>query len=155
MKIRDAKKEDFDVILDLQLQLEDAEVVFDENLKKHFYDTEEGRKKLMKRITRKDNVFLVMENDDSKVIAFIDGSIPDDEWWYKEKVAYIDHLVVDKDYRKKGIATQLVNKFEELARKEGAIDIRLLAFPKNVPAVTFYNKNMFDSYSVYYNKRLK
>ena len=65
MKIRDAKKEDFDVILDLQLQLEDAEVVFDENLKKHFYDTEEGRKKLMKRITRKDNVFLVMENDDS------------------------------------------------------------------------------------------
>ena len=89
------------------------------------------------------------------VIAFIDGSIPDDEWWYKEKVAYIDHLVVDKDYRKKGIATQLVNKFEELARKEGAIDIRLLAFPKNVPAVTFYNKNMFDSYSVYYNKRLK
>lgn len=44
MKIRKVLISDFKDILRLQLQLEDAEVVFDNNLVSHCYDTEEGRK---------------------------------------------------------------------------------------------------------------
>ena len=153
MKIRKVLISDFEDILRLQLQLEDAEVVFDNNLVKHCYDTEEGRKKLKKRIRAKSNIFFVME-DDNKIVGFIDGSVPEDEWWYKEKVAYIDHLCVDSSYRNKGIATELMAEFENVAKEIGAKYIRLLAFPNNKPAVTFYKKNGFLEYSTYYGKHI-
>ena len=154
MKIRKVLISDFEDILRLQLQLEDTEVVFDNNLVNHFYDAEDGRKKLKKRIRSKSNIFYVMEDND-KVIGFVDGNVPNDEWWYKEKVAYMNHLCVDSSYRKQGVATKLVSEFEKSARELGAIDIRLLAFPNNKPAISFYKKNGFSEYSVYYNKRLK
>ena len=154
MNIRKVLISDFEDILRLQLQLEDAEVVFDNNLVSHFYDTEEGRKKLKKRIRSKSNIFFVME-DDNKIVGFIDGNVPDDEWWYKEKVAYINHLCVDSSYRKKRIATELMGEFEKSAKELGAKDLRLLAFPNNKPAVSFYKKNGFTEYSIYYNKVIK
>ena len=92
-------------LLRLQLQLEDAEIVFDNNLKEHYYATLKGKEKLKNRIKNKNNIFYVALNKD-KIIVFIDGYVPDDEWWYKEKVAYIDHLCVDIEYRRKGIATK-------------------------------------------------
>ena len=154
MKIRKVLISDFEDILRLQLQLEDTEVVFDDNLVIHCYDTEEGRKKLKKRIRSKSNIFFVME-DDNKIVGFIDGNVPDDEWWYKEKVAYINHLCVDSSYRKKDVATKLMSEFEKVAKEIGAKDIRLLAFPNNKPAVSFYKKNGFTEYSIYYNKVIK
>ncbi len=154
MKIRKVLISDFEDILRLQLQLEDTEVVFDNNLVKHCYDTKEGRNKLKKRIRSKSNIFFVME-DDNKIVGFIDGNVPDDEWWYKEKVAYINHLCVDSSYRKKGIAIELMAEFEKVAKELGAKYLRLLAFPDNKPAVSFYKKNGFTEYSIYYNKVIK
>ena len=107
----------------------------------------------MKRIRSKSNIFFVME-DDNKVVGFIDGNVPDDEWWYKEKVAYINHLCVDFSYRKKGIATELMAEFEKVAKELDAKNLRLLAFPNNKPAVTFYKKNGFLEYSTYYSKHI-
>ena len=153
MIIRNVNIEDFNSILDLQLQLEDTEIVFDNNLKEHAYDTLEGRDKLKKRIENKNNIFLVAEIDNN-VIAFIDGNVPDDEWWYKEKIAYLNHLCVDKNYRRQGIATELISEFQRKAKEKDAIAIRLLAFPNNVPAVSFYKKNNYSDYSVYYSKKL-
>ena len=138
-------------LLRLQLQLEDAEIVFDNNLKEHYYATLKGKEKLKNRIKNKNNIFYVALNKD-KIIAFIDGYVPDDEWWYKEKVAYIDHLCVDIEYRRKGIATNLFKAFKKEAILLGAKYIRLLAFPKNTAAISFYKKNNFSEYSTYYNK---
>ncbi len=138
-------------LLRLQLQLEDAEIVFDNNLKEHYYATLKGKEKLKNRIKNKNNIFYVALNKD-KIIVFIDGYVPDDEWWYKEKVAYIDHLCVDIEYRRKGIATNLFKAFKKEAILLGAKYIRLLAFPKNTAAISFYKKNNFSEYSTYYNK---
>lgn len=44
MKIRKVKQEDFDDILYLQLQLEDSEIIFDDNLKEHCYETKKVKK---------------------------------------------------------------------------------------------------------------
>lgn len=153
MRIRKVKKEDFDAILDIQLQLEDAEAVFDDNLKKHCYATEEGMKILKKRISKRKNIFFVAV-EDNKVVGFIDGYISDDEWWYIEKCAYISHLCIDKDYRKRGFATSLMTKFEETAKSKGAKFIKLLAFPENKPAISLYSKSNYKCYSSYYSKKL-
>lgn len=92
--------------------------------------------------------------DDNKIVGFIDGNVPDDEWWYKKKVAYINHLCVASSYRKKGIATKLMVEFEKVAKELGTKYLRLLAFPNNKPAVTFYKKNGFLEYSTYYSKHI-
>lgn len=155
MNIRKVKIEDFDEILKLSLVLEDAEIIFDDNLKYHCYETREGKKRLKKRISNKNNIFYVIENIDNKIIGFIDGRVSDDEWWYKEKVAYLDHLCVDEDYRKQKIATKLLNKFEIEAKKKGAKYIRILAFTNNEPAVSLYKNNNYIEYSTYYNKEIK
>lgn len=154
MNIRKVSVDDFDEILELQLQLEDTEIVFDDNLKKHFYDTEKGRKRLKKRISDKNNIFFVATTDDNKIVGFIDGNIPEDEWWYIDEVVYLDHICVDSNYRKQGIGTMLLNEFVKAAKEKGAKHIRLLAFHNNKPAVSFYKGNSFVEYSMYYNKKL-
>ena len=154
MKIRKVKQDDFYDILRLQVQLEDTEICFDNNLKSHCYETEKGKEKLKNRIDNKNNIFYVVEIENNKVIAFIDGNVPDDEWWYKDKVAYINHLCVEEEYRNMGIATKLLYQFEKTAKENGAKYIRLLAFPKNKPAITFYKNNDFMEYSTYYNKSI-
>lgn len=152
MFIRKAKIEDFDEILKIQIQLENIESTFDNNLKTQCYETEQGKEKLKRRIKDKNNLFYVMINQENSVIAFLDGTAPDDEWWYKEKVAYINHLCVEKNYRKQGIATKLLHHFELEIKKKGIKHIRLLAFPNNKPAIAFYKKNGFCEYSIYYEK---
>lgn len=155
MNIRKVKKTDFDSILDLQLQLEDAEYEYDSNLVKHCYATEEGKKRLKKRISKRSNIFFVAVNDDNNVIGFVDGYIPEDEWWYKEPVAYLDHIVVDKKYRKKGVASKLIEKFEEIVKENNVKRIKLNAFPDNTPAINLYTKFGFKCYSSYYDKIIK
>ena len=69
MVIRKSQPKDFNDILQLQLELEDVEIQFDNNLKSHCYDTKEGKEKLKNRIKNKNCIFYVGE-EDNKVIAF-------------------------------------------------------------------------------------
>lgn len=152
MNIRKVNIDDFDDILNIQLQLEDTEINFDSNLKERCYQTDKGKEKLRNRINNENNIFYVAVDKNNKVIAFIDGNIPDDEWWYNERVAYLNHICVDKSYRNRGIAKMLLEKFEETAYQKGAKYIRLLTFNQNETAIFFYKNNGYSEYSTYYNK---
>ena len=154
MEIRRATIDDFDSVLELQLQLEDAECVFDSNLVKHFYSTEAGLEKLKKRFENEDVITLVAE-EDNKIIGFMDGSIPTNEPWYIEHIAHIGHICVDKDHRRRGIATKLLDTFIDIASSKIFKSVRLNAFPKNKPAISFYTKKGFDVYVSCYSKDLK
>lgn len=155
MNIRRVVKEDFEGILNLQLQLEAVEIKFDDNLKEKCYATNKGMEKLKNRIADKENISYVAIDKGNTIIGFIDGRVPNDEWWYKETVAYLNHICVDQNYRRKGIAIVLLQEFEQEAKNKGAKYIRILAFPKNKPAISFYSKNGFVEYSTYYSKILK
>ena len=154
MVIRRATIDDFNSVLELQLQLEDAECVFDNNLVKHFYSTERGLEKLKKRFENEDVVILVAE-EDNRIIGFMDGSIPTNEPWYIEPIAHIGHICVDKDNRRRGIATELLDTFIDIAKSRNFKSVRLNAFPKNEPAISFYTKKGFDVYVFCYSKDLK
>ena len=154
MDIRLVTEDDFNGILSLQLQLEATEAQFDDNLKERCYQTDRGKEKLKNRIGDSNNIFYVAVDKVGKIVGFLDGNIPNDEWWYKDTVAYLQHICVDQKCRKKGIATLLLKKFERTAKERGATYIRLLAFHNNREAISFYKKNDFIEYSTYYNKRL-
>lgn len=153
MIIRNVKSDDYDEILKLQLELEDVEVNFDNNLKRHCYNTKKGQEKLKKRILNKKSIFYIAE-ENGEIVGFIDGYIADDEWWYEEQIAYLDHFIVKSEYRNKGIGTILLNSFEEKIKEYGITKIKLLVFQGNSNAIKFYKSNSYEDYSIYLKKEL-
>ena len=63
MVIRKVEEKDFKQVLNLQQELEKTECKFDSNLIEGCYDTNEGKKRLKKRIKSKSQVFLVAESN--------------------------------------------------------------------------------------------
>ena len=155
MNIRKGNDYDFEALLDLHLQLEDSEVIFDSNLRPHAFATEEGREKIRQGIQAKDFILLVCENEFGKVVGFVDGEIIDSSLVYYEKIASLNHICVDRNYRRRGIADMLYSAFVEEVLKQEAKYIRVLAFPQNKPAISFYQKHHLLEYSVYYQKKIQ
>lgn len=55
--------------------------------------------------------------------------------------AWIEDVVIDRQYRNKGIGKQLLNTIEIWAREQGATRLQLLADMQNQPALDFYRRN--------------
>lgn len=58
----------------------------------------------------------------------------------------IDYIIVDKDYRKKGIATSLLKYLEN--NNKNILNITLEVRKSNTPAINFYKKNGFKKAAV-------
>ena len=130
MKIRSAKIDDCDAITSLYKQL----------------------KSIRKKINSRKEILLVAEMD-QKIVGVIDGYIID-SIHYKEKVSFLEHLCVDKKYRKKRIATELIQEFSNKSKEKGAPYIKLYAFEKNSNAIKLYNKLGFVESTILYNKKI-
>ena len=152
MNIRKTIINDFNGVINLYKQLFEAEKVFDENIVKTYKIDEKEEKKIKKRIRSRKVIFLVAEIDD-KIVGLIDGYIIE-SIYFKEKIAYLDHLCVDEKYRNNGIGSKLIEKFSDVSKSKGAKYIKLNAFENNIPAVNLYNKYGFEEYSIFYMKSI-
>lgn len=65
--------------------------------------------------------------------------------WEKEnaKAMYLDRLGVNIDFKRQGIATQLLNYANEIAIEKMAEYLRLFVIDMNTPAINLYKKNKF------------
>ena len=152
MKIRSAKIDDCDAITSLYKQLYDTEKAFDDNLINEYIIDDKQLKSIRKKIKSRKEIFLVAEMD-QKIVGVIDGYIID-SIHYKEKVSFLEHLCVDKKYRKKRIATELIQEFSNKSKEKGAMYIKLYAFEKNSNAIKLYNKLGFVESTILYNKKI-
>jgi len=148
MKIRKVNIEDYSEVINLYIQLHDAEKVFDDNLVEELIIDEKQEKIIKKRIKSRKEIFLVAEID-SKVVGLIDGFIIDDIF-FKEKIAYLDHICVDRNHRNKEIGTELIKEFQKISQKKGAKYVKLNAFKKNINAIKLYEKFGFKEHSSFY-----
>ena len=152
MKIRSAKIDDCDAITSLYKQLYDTEKAFDDNLINEYILDDKQLKSIRKKIKSRKEIFLVAEMD-QKIVGVIDGYIID-SIHYKEKVSFLEHLCVDKKYRKNRIATELIQEFSHKSKEKGATYIKLYAFEKNSNAIKLYNKLGFVESTILYNKKI-
>ncbi len=153
LTIRKATKKDFDSILNLANQLYKTEQPFDKNIKDGYYQTETGKKELLKAIQSRKKIFLVATIENS-IVGYINGFLYDKEDVYIKKVAYLDQISVDNNYRHKGIGTKLIDAFTAKVKEKGAKYIKLNAFENNEPAIHLYSKKGFDKYSIFYMKKI-
>ena len=152
MNIRKAKIEDYDKVMELYKELYDAEKIFDKNLSSTYNVSEKQKEEIQKRIKSRKEIFLVAEEDD-KIIGLIDGYIIDNSN-HIEKVGYLDHLCVNKKYRKLGIGENLIQEFSNKMKNKNVTYLKLNAFEKNLPAIALYEQLGFEEYSIYYMKKI-
>jgi len=103
--------------------------------------------------------FFFVAEAENKILGFVYGreSSPPAEAlnkWKSRKVASIETLAVDEDYRRQGIATSLLTAlFEEFKHKE--IDLVTLSVPAvEVAAMKLYGKLGFEPRAQFLWKRL-
>jgi len=82
------------------------------------------------------DLFLVAQ-ENKKIIGFVYGEA------IKDKCAILWMIYTIKEYRKKGIATKLIQTFEQNCKKLGVNEIFLNAVPRK-EILTFYKKNNFS-----------
>jgi ribosomal protein S18 acetylase RimI-like enzyme len=62
---------------------------------------------------------------------------------FGSQVAFIFRLVVDKEYRNKGVATALINKAQEILKARGTKEVALLVDAENTVLQDFYGKKNY------------
>ena len=95
-------------------------------------------------------VTLTYKNSDIKSFALKDnkwivgiGNIIFNE---DNKRAHALHIFIDEKYRRKGLATKMLQHLESLARDKRMSILTLRVMPKNEPAINLYEKMGFEEY---------
>lgn len=107
---------------------------------------EEYFKETLRSVAKKNGkIFLYKENE--KIIGLVIGIVNNDKITTFDfdvpKRGRITELVVDKDYRGKGIGKALLKKMNEYLKSIGCEKIMLAVFGYNEKAIKFYQKNGF------------
>lgn len=126
MKIRNYKSTDYSSI---KLMLQEADLYDD------VWDSEEN---LIGMINKDPQSILVAEENDEIIAVIYLIS-------FGSKVSFIFRLVVKKEYRNKGTATELIQFTEAILLKRGVSEIGLFADANNKELHNFYSKRLFQT----------
>jgi|SRR5690606_29465135 len=112
-----------------------------------FYNKEsdiEGAKVfLAERISNGDSEIFVAENNEAKLVGFIQ-LYPLFSSTRMKKLWLLNDLFVSPEYRSKGIAIELINKGKEVVRKSNACGMYLETDKSNVIGNNLYPKTGFE-----------
>lgn len=98
----------------------------------------DSEKNLNSMITNHSNgLFVALDNNSVIGCAFIIS--------FGSKVAWIFRLAVKKDYRKHGVATQIITYAENILKNQGVIEIGLYVSETNKELQDFYKKRDFGT----------
>ena len=136
VKIRNIQKEDISQIIELWQKFGEYH---------RWLDTPES---LARRIEEQGDLFLLAETED-EIVGSVMGS-------YDGRFAFVARLVVVPAYRRKGIATKLMEELERRLREKGAVQGSLLIERDNHSAMSLYEKMGYEFFKdvCYMRKRL-
>lgn len=150
-EIKKVINEEMAIICDnLLTKLIQSERIFDSNVKETFVVNNNYTRKYDKGF----NVLFIAYADD-KPVGYIYGYIKEQKGdFVYESVGCIDALYVLEDYRKKGIATALINKFYDWCSERGIKFVTIGVYKDNIDAYNLYSKHGFETNSYYMLKEL-
>lgn len=100
-----------------------------------------------------DSKTYLVVTDENRVIGFGSLSLKDD-LWPEGRVAYLDELVVDTEYRSKGIGARLLQRLIDTARRKGCYRIELTSAFYRKDSHRFYERHGFASRAYVFSKVL-
>lgn len=146
IKIRRAKKEDFESLEELYTELEKDAVMYQPE---HFLLSPKGaRSKQLEEIISSENQIMLVAENEEKLIGFAHITFQKSKAFSclkPQSNIYLQDLVVTEAYRSRGIGTQLLNAAKDYGREKGVDFFRTQVFPMNKAGLRFYERNGFST----------
>lgn len=152
MEIRDMESKDYPEIDRLMKELHELHVKGRPDLYtelEHPYSREEFEK-----IVSDPEIIAILAEEKSVVIGLCIGTLRKKSGMVEMKTMYIEDLIVDRNFRGKGIASQLYEEMEERGRNTGAKRLDLMVWEFNSDARRFYEKQGMRPQRYIYEKEL-
>lgn len=152
MEIRDMESKDYPEIDRLMKELHELHVKGRPDLYtelEHPYSREEFEK-----IVSDPEIIAILAEEKSVVIGLCIGTLRKKSGMVEMKTMYIEDLIVDRNFREKGIASQLYEEMEERGRNTGAKRLDLMVWEFNSDARRFYEKQGMRPQRYIYEKEL-
>ena len=150
IKIRQAKEEDIEILLEFEKGIIETERPFDITLKDgeiHYYD-------LLKLISSSEAEVLVAESEGRVVGSGYVQIRKADPFLKHEHFAYLGFMYVEPAFRGKGINQLILDALINWAEAKGISEVRLEVYDENIVAKNAYRKAGFSPIIVQMRKKI-
>lgn len=137
--IKEALKDDIKEINNLLTDLIQDERQYDENINRN-YVVKNYYEQFLKK---KDSCLIVAKDENNNIFGYGFGFIMNYGNVYDNKIAQLDAVYIKPEYRKKGIARQIIQYFTEWAKNNKVSYIELKVCNNNNKAIELYEKEGF------------
>lgn len=128
--IREICEQDFDGLMQLYMQLHDNP----------FPEKNDGILELWNRILQDKDHHIIVAEEDGKIVSSCVCVIIPNLTHHQRPYAFVENVITDEAYRKKGLATACLNYAKEIARKENCYKLMLLTGSKKESTLNFYEQ---------------
>lgn len=152
MTIREGRLSDLEALIRLEVNLTAFDRAFDSTLSLEWPQSEAGREFYVARLSNNDGITLLAE-DGGHLVGYLIGCLDRTaEYSQPEMIGEIECLFVEPAYRRAGVGGQLIQRFEQWARRAGARRIRVTVSAANRGAIRFYRRCGFRFFDVLFDK---
>ena len=135
MVVREVKENDLNGLLHLYEQLHNSEVVINLDELSKFWN----------QILQDNNHHIIVVEEDGKIVSSCVCVIIPNLTHSQQPYAFIENVITDEAYRKKGFATKCLNYAKEIATKEKCYKMMLLTSSKKDTTLNFYQNAGYNS----------
>lgn len=128
--IREIVNRDFDGLMQLYMQLHDNP----------FPKKSERVMAIWNQILHDENHHIIVAEENGRIVASCVCVIIPNLTHGQRPYAFIENVITDEQYRKRGFATQCLNYARELAKKENCYKLMLLTGSKQESTLHFYEQ---------------
>ena len=128
--IREIVESDFDNLLELYMQLHNNP----------FPDKNDKVMEVWNSILNDSNHHIIVADIDGKIVSSCVCVIIPNLTQKQRPYAFIENVITDKEYRKKGFATACLNYAKEIAKRENCYKMMLLTGSKEDSTLRFYEQ---------------
>ena len=133
--IREIQDTDFDSLMELYMQLHDNPMP----------DKTSEIMRLWKRILEDKDHYIIVAEEDGRIVSSCVCVIIPNLTHNQQPYAFVENVVTDERYRKRGLATQCLDYAKQIAEKENCYKIMLLTGSKEKETLDFYRNSGYNS----------
>ncbi len=142
INIRRARAADLPALVELGTELMRSDRRFDPLFKEDWYNSEPGKKYLMKKIRGGQHVCFIAETGD-QLIGYATGSINKTETWRPVMHSELGNLYVQEAYRRHGVGHHLLAAVRQWSTQKGVQKMIVHVTSDNSDGLAFYEKSGF------------
>lgn len=133
--IREIKDTDFDSLMELYMQLHDNPMP----------DRTPEILELWRRVLEDEDHHIIVAEEEGRIVSSCVCVIIPNLTHNQQPYAFVENVITDEKYRKRGLATECLNYAKKIAQNENCYKIMLLTGSKKESTLDFYRQAGYNS----------